>query len=74
MPELVKSKFQDLTEYLSGDNIKQFTNLGNVPPLSWRNGIFNGGLYALPAGVNPPFSQLLEVLARASGVAPTNIG
>ena len=60
LPELVKSKFQDLTEYLSGDNIKQFTNLGNVPPLSWKNGIFNSALYALPAGVNPPFSQVLQ--------------
>jgi len=60
LPELVKSKFQDLTEYLSGDNIKQFTNLGNVPPLSWKNGIFNNALYALPAGVNPPFSQVLQ--------------
>jgi len=69
MPDLVKSKFQDLTEYLSGDNIKQFTNLGNVPPLSWRNGIFNGGLYALPAGVNPPFSQLLEVRQDLVGEA-----
>ncbi len=48
LPQLLASKFTDLTEYLAGDAVKDYPNLANIPSLSWRTAIYNGGIYGVP--------------------------
>lgn len=47
-PALLKSKFTDLTEHVSGDAIKDYPNLANIPTEAWQATIFNGGIYGIP--------------------------
>ena len=47
-PELLRAKFADLTEHLSGDAVKEYPFLANLPTESWRTCVFNGGIYGLP--------------------------
>ncbi|GGM05113.1 extracellular solute-binding protein [Dactylosporangium sucinum] len=46
--EAVRTKFADLTPYLSGDNIKQYPNLAAIPTNAWVSAVWNGKLYGLP--------------------------
>jgi len=47
-PEFLKAKAQDLTSYLSGDNVKNYPNLANIPTYSWRTSQQGGALWAIP--------------------------
>lgn len=47
-PDLLRARFQDLTEHLSGDAVKDYPFLANVPTPSWRNAVFAGGVYGVP--------------------------
>lgn len=42
------AKMTDLTPYLSGDNIKKYPGLANIPTPFWRGCVFDGRLRALP--------------------------
>lgn len=47
--EFVTSQCQDLTEFLSGDAIKDYPNLANLPTYAWQAlGRFDGGLFGIP--------------------------
>jgi putative aldouronate transport system substrate-binding protein len=48
--EFVKAKCQDLTEFLSGDNIKDYPNLAAIPTYAWSNSscVIDGALYSWP--------------------------
>ena len=46
--QAVDALFEDLTPYLSGDNVKKYKNLANIPTDAWRFGVFNDKLYGLP--------------------------
>lgn len=48
LDQILKASFQDLTEFLSGDAILEFPFLAAMPTYSWRNAIFNGGIYGIP--------------------------
>lgn len=48
IPALLKSKFQNLSEFLAGDAISDYPALANIPTESWRATAFNGGIYGLP--------------------------
>jgi putative aldouronate transport system substrate-binding protein len=48
LPEVLRAKFADLTEYLSGDNIKEYPALANIPTSSWLATVYNGGIYGIP--------------------------
>jgi putative aldouronate transport system substrate-binding protein len=45
---LLAAKFADLTPYLSGDAVKEYPNLANLPTISWKSTLFNNALYAVP--------------------------
>ena len=47
-PAFVKSKMADLTPYLSGDAIKEYPNLANMPTIAWRQMVFNNAIYGVP--------------------------
>ncbi|MBO0901497.1 extracellular solute-binding protein [Cellulomonas sp. zg-ZUI22] len=46
--EIVPNIFQDLTDHLGGDAVKEYPNLANIPTDAWRFCVFNGRLYGLP--------------------------
>ncbi len=48
LPRVLKAKFADLTPHLSGDAVKDYPFLANIPEFSWRPMIANGGIYGLP--------------------------
>jgi putative aldouronate transport system substrate-binding protein len=49
MADVLEAKFQDLTEYLAGDAIKEYPFLANIPEISWKSAMFNGKLYCVPS-------------------------
>lgn len=73
LPEFLRAQCADLTEFLSGDAIKDYPNLANLPTDSWRGCVFNGGIYALPVTRGVQTSMLLftrDDLFEARGVDP----
>lgn len=46
--EAVEARFEDLTPYLSGDNIKKYPNLAALHTNTWKYAVFNGKLMAVP--------------------------
>lgn len=48
LPQLLAAKAQDLSEHLSGDAIKDYPFLANIPTNSWKACVFNGGIFGIP--------------------------
>jgi putative aldouronate transport system substrate-binding protein len=48
LPSFLETKCADLTPYLSGDAVKDYPNLANLPTLAWKNVVFNGKLLGVP--------------------------
>jgi putative aldouronate transport system substrate-binding protein len=71
-PDLLNSACQDLTAHLSGDAVKDYPNLANLPTLSWRSTVFNDAIYGIPLP-RPPIGSILmyrrDIWAQA-GVNP----
>lgn len=70
-PEFLKATCADLTPYLSGDAVKDYPNLANFPAFSWRNGVFNNAIYAIPCPY-PVYSWVLwthQELLDEAGIA-----
>lgn len=48
LPKVLEAKFTDLTEYLSGDAVKDYPMLAARPESMWRSAIFNQKIFAVP--------------------------
>ena len=48
IPSAIISKFADLGPYLSGDKVKEYSNLAAIPSDAWQRSIFGGKLMGLP--------------------------
>lgn len=48
LPAWLASQCQDLTPFLSGDAVKAYPFLANLPTDAWKQCRFNGGIYGLP--------------------------
>jgi putative aldouronate transport system substrate-binding protein len=48
LPTFLKTKMADLTPFLSGDAIKDYPNLANIPTIAWRQMVFDNTLYGIP--------------------------
>ncbi|HVX44015.1 MAG TPA: extracellular solute-binding protein, partial [Mycobacteriales bacterium] len=48
LAQLLKAKCVDLTKHLSGDAVKDYPALANIPTRSWRSCVYNGGIYGVP--------------------------
>jgi putative aldouronate transport system substrate-binding protein len=74
-PEFMRTQCADLTPYLSGDAVKDYPNLANIPPPCWKQTVFNNGIYAVPVP-RAAFGQtwkLRQDLVDQAGLAhPTN--
>jgi putative aldouronate transport system substrate-binding protein len=58
LPGFVKAKCADLTPYLSGDAIKDYPNLAHYPTYTWRSGVVDNKIYALPIA-RPPIGPTM---------------
>ena len=58
LPAFVKAKCTDLTPYLSGDAIKDYPNLAHYTNYTWRSGVVDGKIYAMPIA-RPPIGTVL---------------
>ncbi|MDR6171894.1 extracellular solute-binding protein [Curtobacterium sp. SORGH_AS_0776] len=72
-PQLLDAKFSDLSEYLSGDAVKDYPNLANIPTASWRSARINGKIYGVPEH-RPPFGSVMvcrpDLIEQLTGAAP----
>jgi putative aldouronate transport system substrate-binding protein len=57
--QLLASKAADLTPHLSGDNIKKYPFLANLPEVAWNATIFGGKIYGVPVSRGAISSQAL---------------
>ncbi|WP_405723982.1 extracellular solute-binding protein [Streptomyces sp. NBC_01537] len=48
IPNAVVAKFADLGPYLSGDKVKDYPNLANIPTAAWQLSVFGEKLRGLP--------------------------
>jgi putative aldouronate transport system substrate-binding protein len=48
LPEFLAQTSADLTPYVSGDAIRDFPNLANLPTYAWRNTVFSDKIFAVP--------------------------
>jgi putative aldouronate transport system substrate-binding protein len=58
LPQFLQSKCQDLTQYLSGDAIKDYPNLAHYDNYTWRSGVVNNKIYAVPVA-RPPIGTVM---------------
>src|SRR5947207_1672137 len=49
LPDFLQSQCTDLTSLVSGDAVKAYPNLANLPPYAWRNAVFNNRIFAIPS-------------------------
>jgi putative aldouronate transport system substrate-binding protein len=71
-PALLEKRFTNLTEHLSGDAVKDYPNLANIPTRTWKSAIFNGGIYGIPIprGAIGSYNFIRQDLFEAAGVSP----
>ncbi|GAB3920565.1 extracellular solute-binding protein [Kribbella albertanoniae] len=48
VPQMLEAKAVDLTSHLSGDNIKKYPYLANLPETAWNVCIFSGKIFGVP--------------------------
>jgi len=48
LPELLESKFQDLTPFLAGDAVLDYPGLAALPTRSWESCVYGGRLWTIP--------------------------
>jgi len=48
IPQFLQKACADLTPYLAGDAIKDYPNLANIPPIAWKQTVYNNGIYGVP--------------------------
>lgn len=75
LPELLESRFANLTEHLQGDAVNDYPNLANLPPVAWRNVVKAGQLWGVPLA-RPPFVAPLymrqDIIDQVDADAPAN--
>ncbi|MCP2265864.1 hypothetical protein ACFQHV_12365 [Promicromonospora thailandica] len=53
LPNLLEERATDLTSLLSGDAVKKYPFLANIPTESWQSCVYNGKIFAVPVPRGP---------------------
>ncbi|HKH50213.1 MAG TPA: extracellular solute-binding protein, partial [Mycobacterium sp.] len=53
LPQFARSRCADLTPFVSGDAVTEFPNLANFSTYTWRSGVVDGKIYAIPSARAP---------------------
>ncbi len=48
LTDFLTAKCVDLTPYLSGDAVKEYSNLANLPTFAWKTAVIANAIYGLP--------------------------
>ena len=74
LPQFARGKCADLTPFLSGDAIKEFPNLASFSTYTWRSGVVDGKIYAIPSARAPIGTTLAyrKDLFDKAGIQMTN--
>jgi putative aldouronate transport system substrate-binding protein len=72
LPQLLEKRFTDLSEHLSGDAVKEYPNLANIPTRTWKATVYNNGIYGIPIarGAIGNYHFIRQDLFEAAGVSP----
>ncbi len=76
-PEFLASQCSDLTPFLSGDNIKDYPNLANIPTFAWQSMVFDGKIFGVPlakgglAGLNGTSLNVKQKVLDDAGITGT---
>lgn len=75
--QFVASQCADLTEHLSGDAVKKYPNIANIPTYSWQGiGRIQGRLYGIPIERPRPWYGLVcnQDLLKQAGIWVPEVG
>ncbi len=73
LPSFLQAQCADLTPFIGGDAVKDYTNLANIPSPCWAETVFNGAVYAVPVPRAPFLNALLvrqDLVDQAQQPAP----
>lgn len=71
LPDVLAKDFQDLSEWISADAVKDYVGLPAMLTTSWQNVVFNGGIWGIPWQLGLP-AAVLEIrqdLVEAKGLS-----
>jgi putative aldouronate transport system substrate-binding protein len=72
-PDMMPALFQDLSEFVSGDAIKDYPFLANIESASWQQCVYKGGIYGVPVPRGAMSSLIMfrrDDLIKQRGVNP----
>ncbi|MGH4030183.1 extracellular solute-binding protein [Actinomycetota bacterium Odt1-20B] len=73
--ELLEAKCANITEYVSGDAVKDYPNLAAMTPAHWKTAVVNGKIWGAPSPY-PAFGQVYggnpKVWEKADGLSATS--
>ena len=75
LPQFLQAKCQDLTQYLSGDAIKDYPNLAHYNTYTWRSGVVQNKIYAIPVQRPPigPVMMYRKDILDAAGITDNDM-
>jgi len=71
--DMLAAQFLDISEHVTGDAIKNYPFLANIPTDSWRQCVYNGGIYGVPVPRGAMSSSILyrrDDLLKARSLDP----
>jgi putative aldouronate transport system substrate-binding protein len=58
LPAFLQAKCADLAPYLSGDAVKDYPNLANIPTETWKVTVFGSAIYGVPLPYSAVYRQI----------------
>jgi putative aldouronate transport system substrate-binding protein len=70
LPDILKSTFSELSEFIAGDAVKEYPALASIPEMTWKNVVYAGGLYGIPypQGLMSNILMVRDDLVHADGL------
>src|SRR5438552_8584189 len=59
LPSFLQAQCADLTPFIGGDAVKDYSNLANIPSPCWAETVFSGAIYAVPVPRAPFLNAFL---------------
>jgi putative aldouronate transport system substrate-binding protein len=75
LPSFLQTQCTDLTPFLSGDAVKDYPNLANIPTPCWAETVVNGSVYGVPVPRAPFLNTFLvrqDLVDQAGLSLPTS--
>lgn len=75
LPDFLRTQCADLSPFLSGDAVKDYPNLANIPTPCWTEAILNGAVYGVPVPRAPFLNAYLvrqDLVDQAQQALPTS--